>query len=159
MAIENAKKFLEELDSNEKALDRLKECGTDLDEAGEISLLGSVARETGYDVTDEELETILKQVRVNIVAAGDQAAKGLEKLPREEIDRVAGGKDHDACQSTYKENENCWVSDKCRAVVWEYKMTEYNTNNEIINECTINYYCNKVMLSPDCTVGRLINHL
>ena len=161
MSLENAKKFLEDLDTNEEAMAKLKESGKDLDESQEISLFGTIARESGYDTTDEELEEILKRVRDCVAATSDQTAKDLDKLPREELDHVAGGKDHDRCEDTYKDSDNCWITDKCKKVILAYPGNYYRDleTGEIIYECKYSHYCKKIMYSPDCTFGRLINHI
>ena len=155
MALENAKKFLEDLDTNEEAIDKLKAAGKDLDESQEISLLGSIARESGYDTTDEELEEILKKTRESVAEASDQAAKDLEKLPREELDQVAGGKDHSICKDTYKDSDNCWMTDKCKRIILSYPKED----DPEWEDCKFTHYCKKVMQSHECSIGRLINHI
>ena len=120
MSKESAEKFLKELDSNEKALARLKELGSLTGEGEELREAAAIARETGYDVSAEELEELLKDMKKTVAKTSDKAADGVEKLNPEDLDRMAGGGDHDKCEETYKDNENCPYHDRCAKLLNMY---------------------------------------
>ena len=143
MSKENAKKFLEELDTNEKAMAKLKEIGTPTGEADEIRVMAAIARETGYDVSDEELEQMLKSVKKTLASANDKAADGIEKLNLEDLDTMAGGKDYSACNDTYKDGENCTLNDACKKVNNMY----YSGNATTCDSYT---FCSSWFYSNDC---------
>jgi hypothetical protein len=149
MALENAKKFMEELDSNEKALEILK-AHEQTDEEQEVAVLASAARETGYDVSDEEMKELLTATKSHLVQAGDEAAAKVA-LSKEEIDKVAGGKDHDCCVDTFKDGENCWVNDSCKKFVTNYWQEDGDGNVT----CYGTAFCDGVMRKHDCKFGRV----
>jgi len=148
MALENAKKFLEELDSNEKALEILKAHEVTDNDQG-IATLASAARETGYDVSDEEMKELLTATKSHLVQAGDEAAAKVQ-LSRDEIDKVAGGKGHDICHDTFKDGENCWWNDSCNKVVNMY----WTKCSDGTYECYGTAFCNGFMKKHDCIVSR-----
>lgn len=43
----------------------------------------------------------------------DNAADEVRELSSEQLDKVAGGKDHSDCQDTYISEENCFHNDGC----------------------------------------------
>ena len=159
MSKENAKRFLDELDQNEKALEMLKEM-KDADSEEEIRLFASAARETGYDTTDEEIREILENAKAMQIQESDEAAEQVKKLSREDVDGVAGGKKHDPrCKDTFKSGENCWWNDQCNKVVNFYITVLYENGVETSRICENRAYCDKIMQSPDCHFGRLIHHI
>jgi len=149
MALENAKKFMEELDNNEKALEILKARELTDDEQG-IAVLASAARETGYDVSDEEMKELLTATKSHLVQAGDEAAAKVA-LSKEEIDEVAGGKGHDICHDTFKDGENCWWNDSCNKVVNIY----WAEISDGTYECYGTAFCDGFMKKHDCKYGRV----
>ena len=159
MSKENAKRFLDELDQNEKALEMLKEM-KDADSEEDIRLLASAARETGYDTTEEEIREILENAKATVIQESDEAAEQFKKLSREDVDAVAGGKKHDPrCKDTFKSGENCWWNDQCHKVVNYYITVCYVNEVETDRVCDSGAYCDKIMKSPDCSFGRLIHHI
>lgn len=153
MALENARKFLEELDSNEKALEILKAHET-ADEDQEAAILASAARETGYDVSDEEMKKVFTAARTHVIQSGDKAAADVEISP-EDLDKVAGGEEHFGCSDTFTDGENCALNDSCNKVLLHYLKKNKKTNEV---ECVDNSYtaCNDgLMTRPDCKLGRL----
>ena len=154
MALENAKKFMEELDSNEKALEILQGQELSDDEKG-IAALASAARETGYDVSDEEIKEFFAASKQKIAQAADQAATEVQKLSREEIDAVAGGKKgHYDCVDTYRDDENCWVHDSCKKFIVNYWTKD--ENGEIV--CENNSFCKGAVRKYDCNMLRVGVH-
>ena len=121
MSMENGKKFLEELRSNEKALAKLKELGTPTGETEEIREVAAIARETGYDVTDEELEKLVKAAKKNRATASDKAAETVEKLDPEDLDTAAGGDEPNLADG------DCW---------YESILLNLCDNAEAFNTCS-----------------------
>ena len=150
MALENAKKFMEELDSNEKALEILKTHEMTDDEQG-IAVLASAARETGYDVSDDEMKELLTATKSYLVQAGDEAAAKVA-LSKDEIDKVAGGKKgHDICTDTFKDGENCWVNDSCNKVIWLY----WEEVSDGTYECYNSAFCDSFLQQKDCNHAKV----
>ena len=83
MALEQAKKFLEELKTNDKVKELLegKEKPANIEEA--ISLYSGVAKELGYDLNGEDLLAAIKE------AAGQGA--GEQELTPDEMENAGGG--------------------------------------------------------------------
>ena len=148
MSLERAKQFFEELDQNGKAKEQLKALGLadDLSQAGQIA---SIARETGYDVSEAEVTELLSGLRSARAKASDAAAKEIQELELSELDKVAGGVKPGHCSDTYKEDENCWISDRCNKTVNFYYFGEPGTF------CDSNAYCEGFMTRYDCDVGRI----
>ena len=87
---ENVKKFFEELDGNEQAKALLKAASANGAEP-DIAALARAARETGYEVTDEEMQDFLAQLQKSTAAASDAVADRLSKLTTDELEKVAAG--------------------------------------------------------------------
>ena len=47
-------------------------------------------------------------------------AQEIQKLDDSELEKAAGGKDHDECKDTYKNRENCVYNDACDLVYQWY---------------------------------------
>ena len=91
LILENAKKFLEELDTNEKAQELLKSAEPGIS-PNDAAALAEAACATGYDVSDEEMQEFLVKVQEVQAAASDAAADQIRDLDDSELDSVAGGK-------------------------------------------------------------------
>ena len=109
---ENVKRFFEELERNDKALELLKAASADGKEP-DFAALADIARQTGYDVTDEEMETCLEEERKRRAAASDAVADKLGELSPQEMDIAAGGKGDEVCKDTFNIGEWCWSNDSC----------------------------------------------
>ena len=142
LILENAKKFLEELDTNEMAQELLKsaEPGISLDEA---PALAEAARATGYDVSDEEMQEFLVKVQEAQAAASDAVADQIRDLDDSELDSVAGGKGCARCHTTYEDDENCVFNELCNKLITFH----YNTE-EPPRTCSKNTFCDGFMLKP-----------
>ena len=145
--IENVKKFFEELETNDKALELLKAASVDGKEPG-FAALADIARQTGYDVTDEEMQTCLEEARERRAAASDAVAEKLGELSPDEMELGVGGKGQDVCNDTYKDGENCLLNDSCNKAVFLYF-------GEIKEICDSNTYCAKTLKRLDCDFGRI----
>ena len=115
MALEAVRKFLQGLEKNEKAKGILKAAGKE-QEADQARILAAAARETGHDVSEEEMRSVLKELQMS----GDAVAEEIREINLEEMDRVAGGGDHPTCADTYKDDENCLIDDNCKKVINMY---------------------------------------
>ena len=147
MSLESAQRFLEELDANEQAK-ALLQASDGLDEEHELQALAAAARETGYDVTDEELLSVFASSKSAVAAGSDAVAEEIAELSEEELDKVAGGKGHSTCEDTYLDNENCSLHDNCKKVIQGY----YFNDNPY---CDSYSCCKGVALKPDCKLGRI----
>ena len=116
--MENVKKFFEELERNDKALELLKAASVDGKEPGSAAL-ADIARQTGYDVTDEEMRACCEEERKRRAADSDAVAEKLGELNPEDMEAAAGGKDP-SCRDTYNEGEWCWFADSCSASIRVY---------------------------------------
>ena len=140
---ENLGKFFEELEQNEKAQELLKaECadGTEAD----YSALARIARKTGYEVTDEEMADFWTKVKTKQAKASEAMAAQIAELSCDEMDQVAGGKDHMVCSDTYKDGENCMWDDVCDKL---FKFYYYEDDK---HNCESNTFCEGLLLKRDC---------
>ena len=144
---ENVKRFFEELETNDKAMELLKAASVDGKEPGSAAL-ADIARQTGYDVTDEDVQACLEQLQQTTAAASDAVAEKLGELSPDEMELAAGGKDHETCKDTYRDGENCWYNDSCNKVNILYWVEKKGT-------CDSNTYCAKTLKRPDCDYGRI----
>lgn len=79
MAIENAKKFLEQVSADQALRERVTE--------KDAATVMAVAKELGYDVTPEELTAAAKEIRKTL---GDEPVE----LGRDDLEDVSGGVTH-----------------------------------------------------------------
>ena len=142
-ATQEEKEILEELDGNEEAKALLEASGADLDDEEGCKVLAAAARETGYDVTDEEVTDLLKSQRAIMARASDDAADKWLKLGD-----VAGWKDHSNCHYTYKDGENCLAMDGCKKALIMY----FDPDNPY---CDSYSHCKGVAVKPNCLIGKI----
>lgn len=143
--IENAKRFFEELGANEKAQELLRAAGLE-DTADDALVLAKVARETGYEVGDDDMRELLAAMQKLQAAASDAVADQVRDLDDEELDTVAGGGEDPACRDSFSNNDNCLIVDRCDKVIVIYV-------DESDPECTKNAYCHGFMSNSDCWAG------
>ena len=129
--LENVKKFFEELNGNEKAKELLKAVSTNGD-APDFAALTRIARETGDDVTDAEMQTCLEEARERRAAASDAVAEKLGELTPEDMEAAAGGKGNQSCKDTYNAGEWCWFNDSCSEAIRVYGNTTRKCSKEDI---------------------------
>lgn len=137
MSLEKAKEFMEELETNDRAMEKLDTFTPEKPDYA--SELAAVARETGYDVTDEDMTQMLMKMIQKQKESSDAAAEGIRVLDEDALDKVAGGGDHSTCADTYKDDENCWFDDNCRKLVNMY-CKHHNKN------CSSYTYCSSVLV-------------
>ena len=81
-----------------------------------------LAKKMGYEITRQEMAEGLKQLEQAQKASTAEAEK--TALAEEELESVAGGNKGDDvpedCDSTYQENEWCWINDSCSYLIVDY---------------------------------------
>lgn len=109
----SAGEFLNALREDEEIRKYMKGCvlpeGTAREDA-----LADVAAHFGYEVTKEELAEAIRSKEEALKAAAAETEAGIRKIPLDDLDQVAGGKkEHEECEDTFKNFENCWWEDGC----------------------------------------------
>ena len=99
-------------------------------------------------MTDDEVADLFKAQGAIQVKKSAAAADECLALSDEELDKVAGGKDHENCSDTYKDNENCWFDDNCKHLTHHY----YDPYDPV---CDTYSYCGTLTILPDCKFGRV----
>lgn len=148
-AKENVARFLEELDGNEKAKALLEANAANLDAEEGLKVLAAVARETGYDVTDDEVMGLFESRKATLVNTSKAAADEFLTLSDDELDSVAGGKGFNSCSESFQPDENCMFSDNCKKVITNYYFDENNAY------CESYGFCKGIAIKPDCKLGRI----
>ena len=72
-----------------------------------------ILTEKGYSVSSEEIASFIREAEEERRNKTQENAGKIEELPDQELEAVAGGKDHPKCHYTYKDYENCWREDAC----------------------------------------------
>ena len=118
--METMKKYLEALKTDPKAAELLKGAG-ELKNASEFCAFhAKIAEVLGFILTKEDLLNYLSEMEKKVAGESDKAAEAFEELSTEELEKIAGGKDCDECQDTFKQRENCWHNDGCDVVYNDY---------------------------------------
>ena len=113
MAIEKVKETLEKLMSDPKAKELFKGLEPPKSEEEKARKLIEAAKKLGYDLNAAELADYLKKAAADRKEKTDAQAQAIQKLDDSELEKAAGGRDHDTCQDTFKDKENCWRNDAC----------------------------------------------
>ena len=79
-----------------------------------------VLAEKGCNVSSEEIASYIQEAEEERRKKTQENAGKIEEVSDQELEKVAGGKDHPECKDTFKDRENCWVNDACDAVYNEY---------------------------------------
>ena len=120
MAIEKVKEILEKLASDPKAQELFKSLEQPKSEEEKASKMIEAAKQLGYDLSVEDLAEYLKNAVAARKEKTDAKAEAIQKLDDSELEKAAGGKDHDECKDTYKNRENCVYNDACDLVYQWY---------------------------------------
>ena len=72
-----------------------------------------VLAEKGYNVSSEEIAAFIQEAEGERRKKTQEHAGKIELLSDQDLEEVAGGGDHPECESSYKDKENCWLSDAC----------------------------------------------
>jgi hypothetical protein len=109
----NAKIFFEEVAKTEEAKQLFATIEKPETEKELIAAYVDIAKKLGIDLTAEEVNEYLVSDKID----------GLE-IDDEELSQLVGGRDADAgndmCNSSFKNEENCWTNDGCDVVYRDY---------------------------------------
>ena len=94
-----------------------------------------VLAEKGYNVSPEEITSFIREAEEE---RRKKTAGKIEELSDQELEAVAGGKDHPECKDTYKDYENCWVEDGCDNILIRYDA--YLCKNYLVDCGDVHYY-------------------
>ena len=135
MAAEKMKEIIQAITTDPKAQELLNSVAQPEDIDSEVCVYADIAKQLGYDITEEDLKVYLERLADSLIVRTEEAAAGIQELPNETLEQVAGGKkEHDDCKDTYRDYENCWLNDGCDLV--------YNDYN--------NYVCHNVSWVDPC---------
>lgn len=114
MGKDNVRELFEELISNEKTRELLKDREKP-ETIGEVAdTYEKIAKELGIDLTAEEIRTIVQEEEETRKVKTDDVAKAIFELQDSELDGVTGGDGYDErCRYSFKDKENCWFQDAC----------------------------------------------
>ena len=148
---EKAMAFLEELKTNPKAAELLKNREKTKNEEEKILAFAEAAKVLGYDLTPVELAEYLKAATVDRQAKTDAQAAAVQKLSDSEAESVSGGKTpHEVvtgCKFSFEQEENCMYFDACDQNYQSY--VGYNcAHNDYAAHCgrPQNYDCQKYVI-------------
>ena len=106
-----------------KLKEALEKTGLPNDPEGTVKLLAGLAKEFGYALSEEDLLAVILTAEKRRKTATQKSVEEIERLPDNDLERVAGGyshivcweiyKENDICQDTYMDMENCWQTDGC----------------------------------------------
>ena len=126
--MDQVKEFLNRLREDPKAREMVsgKEAPKSIEE--EVGNYLRAAESLGYHITGRELlETVRAMDKSQKALTGEaETAIGKAPLNEETLDAVAGGtegkvvKDHNECEYTYTDYENCWFNDECNIIFTHY---------------------------------------
>ena len=121
MSKEEIKKVFEELKTDPRAKELIGSQGTSSDRCALIQIYAEAAQKLGFEVTPEELSSYIKEQEKVRGEKTRESASEIMNLDDEVLDQVAGGKkEKDECKDTYRDRENCWVTDACDIVLEWY---------------------------------------
>ena len=106
-----------------KLRDALEKTGIPEDHDEFVTLLSGLAKEFSYALSEEDLLAAILTAEKRRKTATQKSVEEIERLPDNDLERVAGGyshivcweiyKENDICQDTYMDMENCWQTDGC----------------------------------------------
>ena len=113
MSKESAIKFLRELKTNEKAKELLqgRERPKSKDEA--IKAYAEIAAELGEDISPEDFARALEEIEAEIHQKTEAVSADMVELDDDDLEGVAGGKDHPECENTVDYSDWCGLNDWC----------------------------------------------
>ncbi len=132
--------FLEMLKSDPEIMEKIRSMGPVKSEEEKIKVLSGIAREKGVELTAEDLKEYLAGKKTEQNDRTEAGIAQLEDMPDEELAAAAGGapKEHDNCVDTYRDKENCWLTDGCDAVFerydgYECSLTQHVCPNNMVD--------------------------
>ena len=129
----DVKRFFEMLDNDASAKALLAGEKPD-NEAEFYGAYVNAATELGFTVSADDIKEELEAREAAVAAKTDETIGGMCELSAEEMDNVAGGAviPHE-CKDTFKDEENCWISDGCDKYnnnYPDYRCKRHNKDNE-----------------------------
>ena len=150
MSSEKIQDMLKALSADPKAQELLAKIGRPEDQNGEICIYADIARQLGYDITEADLKDYIEKTADLVAARTKEAEAGIKELPDEVLEKVAGGqKEHDKCKDTYRNYENCWITDGCDQIFVMYSdyvchKTDFDDPcHETAEPCNNDEYCGR----------------
>jgi len=116
MATENAKAFIEKMNSDAKFRAKIGDAVSDN--------ITAIAKEYGFDTNAEEIEKAYKEMRS---VSGDVPVE----IPLDEMDQIAGGRGFYGETASDDHELGCWLS--YHHLGWQEEHDEW---------CKTNYFCN-----------------
>ena len=98
--MEEAKKFLQELKTNERGKELLKAKGKPQNAEECAAFYAEAAEALGYHFSAEDIKAAVEDLKREQLARSDAAEKEIRELDPEELDKVAGGM-YDVCLIFY----------------------------------------------------------
>lgn len=132
------KAFFKALRDDPKAKALLKEMKEPAEAEEAAAAYSAIAEKLGLSLPEDQLRAFLSSRESRCRELAEQAEK--KALDEEAMDQVAGGADHNECDTTFTDNEWCWFSDYCSVVINGYDAPSGAQN--IMNEenCEGNRY-------------------
>ena len=125
MSTENAKKFLQFVNTDEKAAELLAERDAAQTEEEGLAVYVKAAEALGFAVTAEEIREAVAEAGKVIAKQSEDADKAILEISGEDLDSVAGGtvnppSKHSECWYSFKDYENCSLCDACDRTFCDY---------------------------------------
>ncbi len=152
MNSEKAAAFLEELKTNPKAAELLKNREQPKTEEERILAFAEAAKTLGYDLTPAKLADYLKAAIAERQAKTDAQAAAVQKLSDSEAESVSGGKTpHEVvsgCKFSFEHRENCMYFDACDQNYQSY-VGYHCAHNDYAAHCgnPQNYDCDQFVIT------------
>ena len=117
--MEKVRQFLETLRTDPKAQELIQALGRPQSEKDSVAGYYAVAKKLGFDIPKKEFVQGMKEIALEQKAKSEEAAR--VALSDSELENVAGGVEGImGCNSTYNDNEWCWISDSCNFLITDY---------------------------------------
>ena len=121
--MKDAMAFLQALQTDSRAKELIKTMDIPADREKAADCYVILAGKLGYTLTKEE---ILAAAQEMSKAQREKTGRAMEKMPLDDEDlaNVAGGVQepgYDGCDSTYHDDEWCWISDSCQVLISFYE--------------------------------------
>ena len=115
----SAREFLKAINENAEIREYMKAHALP-EGAAKEDALADVAAHFGFEFTKEDLLEASRCIKDELKAAASEAEAAIKEIPLDQLDMVAGGKDHSNCKDTFKNFENCWWEDGCDVALNNY---------------------------------------
>lgn len=133
------KEFFEKLNTDANAAELFKGKKTAEDPEEAVNTYLDAAKKLGFELTADEIKKYFVERERELKEKTNSTAKAVQALPDDELDKVAGGGDHDECEDTYMDRENCWIHDGCDLINTHYP--DYECHLSYKGHCGLPGYC------------------